>query len=206
MSPFFYNQALNIILLISNGLLLIIPLFYGDLRKAYTTYDKKGKVVKIDKKGLNSRGVTLVAVFFLSLIGGIFKIVLESKTQKELSDTHDAIKRNEKSLLDTVGVLKDSLKLYYAHLNKSIELLDKDSIAFNKVELSLKEKGFFINKDFQVLPVSNTTNTTVNAPVGVFVAGGQNNIRGVTTQIIGTGKHPKLNVHIDSAWGRKLKP
>jgi len=151
------DPALDIVLLIFSVAILIMQLFFNEFKNNVEVRDRKGKLLRIDFKGLNFNGKLITTICFLSLSCGIWKAIRDNGSKNE----SNAIQMN---MRDTVNVLNDKVTKYKEIALKQFKMdsavlkrnRNADSVAFAKIQISLRGKGYGLDKNFNITGHDNS--------------------------------------------------
>ena len=144
------DLTLNIIIVICGFFLLFIPLF-ADLRKTIEVKNRKGILLKVEKKGVTKYGKWVIFIFIFALGLGIYKEIRDGKSKNKLSNLlneQDTSIKNIKNDLKT-QIFRDSIGY--------IELVNRDSLRFKKIEDSLRKFNILIDSNFNVIKMQPFT-------------------------------------------------
>ncbi|WP_299515513.1 hypothetical protein [Mucilaginibacter sp.] len=165
------DEILNIMLIIFGIILLIMPLFFNGFQNKEDIKDKKGRLLRVDLKGLNAKGKILITICFLSLCTGVWKAIREDNSKAVQNGDTQFLKDKITTLTGKI----DSDKISYVSLFKRDSLqrvmqINYDNGILQKVQSSLRSNGFGITKTFQIVPINNSSVVKLDASNGGHIS------------------------------------
>jgi len=145
------DTTLDVMVLIFGVILLIMPLFFNGFQKKIEVKDRKGRLLRIDFDGLNTKGKILIAVCILSLTCGVWKAIRDDNTKNKFNGVQSNMKDTVYKLNEKVDKFKALVIVQYKADSAIVKKNRRaDSIIFAKIQLGLKSRGLGLDKEFNI--------------------------------------------------------
>jgi len=156
--------------LFSVWVILFIPLF-KELRNIVEIKDKKGKLIRMEKRGLNKTGKWVVFLFILTLVIGVIKVYRDIGYQNRFETMQGLLVDSVNTVRGAIYELKENANAQ--HTLDSLKFLEKskrDSIFFMKISSTLAAQHLFLDTNFKL---SKTPPSFLNMVGNTFVGNGK---------------------------------
>ncbi len=145
------DETLNIMLIIFGLLLLIIPLFYNGLQNQVEIKDRKGKLLRIELVGFNTKGKIFIVICILSLGAGVWKAIRDEQSKNRFDSRTTELQENANILQDSINALNHKVDTFRSNW---IAQYKNDTLVFGKILKSLHKNNLGLTKEFNVFSLN----------------------------------------------------